>query len=198
MNFIVLALILLNPSESRADIRVESNIPGSKVYDVTDVGQKKILGEAPLVLPESRAGAYVVEKQGYVPVQLAVPEGASGAIVMRVQLKDATEWLTAAQESAVRDRLEGALDSVLQIQSLLDKRQARQAQQASELLKSEFPASVMSRLLYANSLFIGGELQKAEAIYVSLLKEIPENRKVLKEAVQSVVDRMKRRVGGVR
>ncbi len=196
MNCLVLAIILFNPSTARADVRIESNVAGSKVYDVSEGGQKKLLGEAPTVLPEGRAGAYVVEKQGYVPVQVAVPEGSSGAIVLRVQMKDATEWLTAAQEAAVKGRLEGALDSVLQIQSLLDQRQVRQAQQASELLKSEFPASVMARLLYANSLFIGGELQKAESIYVSLLKEIPENRRVLREAVQAVVDRMKRRVGG--
>jgi hypothetical protein len=195
MTTIVWVLPLLMSLQAHAEVRIESNVAGAKIYDVSNLGERKYLGEAPYAVPGSNSGSYVIEMKGHVPVQIAVPEDISGTVVLKVQLKDAAEWLTSAQEVAVKERLEGALDSVLQIQSLLDQRQVRQAQQAAETLKSEFPSSVMARLLYANSLFIGGELQKAESIYVALLKEIPENRSVLKGAVQAVVDRMKRKVG---
>ena len=190
----ILILGILAPIFSQAALlKILSTEPDTKVMEVTDPMNVKELGRTPLTLADfdtSQPRVLLLEKPGFSSSYIPFSQSVATHFSVMVNLHPLINWTNEELTRKTVEVAENMVDRITAVQTLLDSRKIKEALTMIDSLKNEYPNSISVRLIYANALLLNGEGQKAEAIYSSLLNEIPVNRTYLKEAVEQIHSRL--------
>ena len=196
-NFYTKALLLLGilqPIYSEAALlKILSTEPDTKVFEVTDPMNKKELGRTPLTLTDfdtSQPRILLIEKPGYASVYLPFSKEVATHFSIKADMHPLINWTSEELNRKTVEIAEAVLDKITAVQTLLDTRKVKEALTLIESLKNEFPNSFSVRLVYANALLLNGEGQKADAMYASLISEVPTNKAYLKSSLEQIHSRL--------
>ncbi len=171
-------------SAHAVELKFESTEPFTQIYEIHG-DQKKLLGTTPLKVNGDafQGKVFVAEKTGFVPAYMGLYGSPKSQALIQFSLKRLNDWLPEEMNARIQQASEDLVDQVYLAQSLIEKRDYKSALAMLESLKTHFPQSLSIRILYANSLLLNGDSAKANLIYQSLVSEIPDSRKELKEQI---------------
>ena len=174
------------------EITFESTESSTQIFEV-DGDQKKALGVTPLTLNRDsfNGKVFLAEKSGFVSAYMGLYENPKTKTQLRFSMKRLSDWLPEEMNMRIQAASEDLVDQVYQAQSLIEDKKFKEALTLLEELKAHFPHSISIRILYANAVFLTGDSSKANQIYQSLLNDIPDSRKTLKEQIIHMNNRFK-------
>ncbi len=191
--FMILTQLAAIGAANASDLQITSTEPETLVIDVTNPLSKKEMGRTPLLLKDydgSETKVFTLEKPGFAPVYIPVSGGLSKNVTIAVNLKRVIDWTPEELTRKSMETAEGMVDQIMTVQALLDNRKMKEALPLLETMKSEHPRSISVRLIYANALLINGEVARADSMYATLMGEIPESRKYLRDSIELVRSRL--------
>lgn len=192
MKKILVALVCtISTSTILASVVIDSSVKKANVYTVGNDGARQLLGETPVTIEKDSAGTYLVEKSGYVPVQVLLAPGNENA-QLKVELKPLSDWspeYMKYQASRIADK---ALDRIVQAQAMIDERKLGTARPLVDSLMYDYPSSIAVRILHANWLAVSGKTREALDIYKQVQPEIQPTDKELKSLVDRMVEALQK------
>ena len=190
----LLILGILLPIYSQAAVlKILSTEPDTKVFEVTDPMNKKELGRTPLTLNDfdtTQPRILLIEKSGYASVYLPFSQSVATHFAIKADMHPLINWTSEELNRKTVEIAENVVDRITMAQNLLDSRKVKEGLAAIDSLKNEFPNSFSVRLIYANALLLNGEGQKADAVYASLISEVPTNKAYLKDSLEQIHSRL--------
>jgi hypothetical protein len=176
-----------------AVLKILSTEPDTKVTEVTDPMNKKELGRTPLTLEDfdtSQPRVLLLEKPGFSSAYIPFSQNVATHFSVMANLHPLINWTSEELTRKTVENAEVIVDKITAVQALLDSRKTKEALTIIESLRTEYPNSFSVRMIYANTLLLNGEGQKAQAIYSTLLTEIPASRAYLKNAIEQIHSRL--------
>lgn len=174
-------------------LKILSSEADTKVYEVTDPMNKKELGRTPLALEDfdtSEPRVLLLEKPGFASVYIPFSQNVATHFAVKAQMHPLINWTNEELSRKTIENAEAIVDKITAVQALLDSRKTKEALSLIDSLKTEYPNSFSVRMIHANALLLSGEGQKAQAIYSTLLSEIPTSRAYLKNAIEQIYSRL--------
>jgi hypothetical protein len=188
---------LSGPIANASELAIQTSEIGATVSVIDHRDDKRTeLGITPLSVAhyEEKLGGntLVVEKPGFAPVYLPISEKLDRDVKIKIELKRLDAWDPVAVDfnQKVADSAENLVDQIVAVQGLLDERKVKEGLSRSEELRASYPRSVSAKVLYANALLLSGQTDKASSLYTELLADIPESRKVLRQSIESLKNRI--------
>ena len=183
-----------------AEIVLTASEPDTKIYDISEgEAQRKEIGNSQLTLQEKDVGdgkILLFEKPGYSLVYVPLMSGFKSDVSINIKLKKSGEWTSEESQKHALEVAADVIDRVLLIQGLLDSRRVSEALPLAEVLKEQYPSSVYTKLVYANALFMSGNVVKADTLWGHILGELPPGKSYIRDAVESVRANLRGRAGG--
>jgi hypothetical protein len=183
-------------AEAQASVlKILSSEPDTQVYEVTDPMNKISLGKAPLVLHEFETAeprVLVLEKPGFTPAYIPISRSAPNTFSIMATLHPLSNWTPEDMTRKSVETAEMIVDKISYIQSLAQEKKLTEALVNAESLQNQFPTSISVKLTYANMLLLSGDRKKSEAIYATVINEIPESKMYMRGSLE----RIRSKIGG--
>ena len=189
----IISMVVAHPSYAYAtELTFESTETATQIYEY-DGDQKKSVGVTPFTLTRDsfNGKVFLAEKSGFVPAYMGLYENPKSKTAIRFTMKRLSDWLPEEMNTRIQNSSEDLVDQVYEAQSLIEDKKYKDALTLLDDLKTRFPHSVSIRILYANAVFLTGDSVKANQIYKSVLNDIPDSRKTLKEQITKMNARFK-------
>lgn len=184
---------LFQQQADAALLKILSTEPDTKVFEVTDPMNKKELGRAPLTLEDfdtTQPRVLLLEKPGFSSAYIPFSQSVATHFSIMANLHPLINWTSDELTRKTMDAAETLVDRITSVQALLDARKTKEALTQIDSLKSQYPNSFSVRLIHANALLLNGEGKRAQTIYNALLDEVPSSRASLKEALETMQNRL--------
>jgi hypothetical protein len=178
-------------------LKILSSEPDTQVYEVTDPMNKINLGKAPLVINEFETiepRVLVLEKPGFSTAYIPISRGIANTFSIMATLHPISNWTPDDLTRKSIETAESIVDKISYIQGLVKDKKTTEALVNAENLVAQFPNSISVKLTYANILMMNGDRKKSEAIYATIINEIPESKLYMK----STLEKIRSYIGGSR
>ena len=187
-------MILLNSCLALAEMKIQTQPLGAKVYSFNEKEEKELIGETPLDLPAPLAGKkIVVEKPGFSPAYLFLPEDLSNQVQMSINLIPLSEWSTDVIKSYISEATLKNVDQIVYLQALLDERKLDTARPLIDEFRKNYPASVAGKILFANYLLLSGNTQESLEQFDKISSELKPDQQYLKDLVDKMSSYLKKK-----
>jgi len=197
LRLLIIGCFLSITSANAAVLKILSSEANTEIYDVTDPMNKVSLGKAPLVMNDFQTNEpriLVLEKPGYSSAYIPVSRDIGNTFSIMATLHPIQNWTTEELTRKSVDTAEAIVDKISYIQSLVSEKKVAEALVNAEYLQNQFPNSISVRLTYANTLLLNGDRKKSEAVYATVIKEIPESKLYMKGTLEKIHSK----IGGTR
>lgn len=186
---LILGCCLSITSAHATVLKILSSEANTEVFDVTDPMNKVSLGKAPLVMNDflnNEPRILMLEKPGFSSAYIPVSRDLGNTFSIMANLHPIQNWTTEELSRKSVETAEAIVDKISYIQSLVGEKKLAEALVNAEYLQNQYPNSISVRLTYANTLMLNGDRRKSEAIYATVINEIPDSKLYMKGTLEKI------------